>query len=102
MPTQCSSRKNVAWKAELPSGHSSPVAWNDRIFVTAAIEGEVVPGTKAVGHIVEGQVWVHPDSVAADRKHALRVLALDAASGKVLWDRTASLCRSGCDSGTLL
>ena len=63
--------------------------WGDRIFVTAAIEGEVVPGAKAVGHTVDGQVWLHPDSVAADRKHTLKVLALDARSGKVLWDRTA-------------
>ena len=59
--------KNVAWKTELPGGHSSPIVWGDRIFVTAAVEGEVVPGAKAVGHIVDGQVWLHPDSVAADR-----------------------------------
>jgi outer membrane protein assembly factor BamB len=89
VPTVWSSTKNVAWKTELPSGHSSPIVWNDRIFVTAAIEGDVVPGAKAVGHIVDGQVWLHPDSVAADRKHTMKVLALDARSGKVLWDRTA-------------
>jgi outer membrane protein assembly factor BamB len=89
VPTEWSSTKNVAWKTELPSGHSSPIVWNDRIFVTAAIEGDVAPGAKAVGHIVDGQVWIHPDSVAADRKHTMKVLALDARSGKVLWDRTA-------------
>jgi outer membrane protein assembly factor BamB len=89
VPTEWSPTKNVAWKTELPTGHSSPIVWNDRIFVTAAIEGEVVPGAKAVGHIVDRQVWVHPDSVAADRKHTLKVLALDARSGKVLWERTA-------------
>ena len=89
VPTEWSSSRNIVWKAELPSGHSSPIVWGDRIFVTAAIEGEVVPGAKAVGHTVDGQVWLHPDSVAADRKHTLKVLALDARSGKVLWDRTA-------------
>lgn len=89
IPTEWSSTKNIAWKAELPSGHSSPIVWNDRIFVTAAVEGEVVAGAKAVGHTVDGQVWIHPDSVAADRKHALKVLALDAQSGKILWERTA-------------
>jgi len=89
VPTEWSSTKNVAWKTELPSGHSSPIVWNNRIFVTAAIEKEVMPGAKAVGHVVEGQVWIHPDSVAADRKHALKVLALDAATGSVLWERTA-------------
>lgn len=89
IPTEWSSTKNIAWKAELPSGHSSPIVWNDRIFVTAAVEGEVVAGAKAVGHTVDGQVWIHPDSVAADRKHALKVLALDAQSGKIIWERTA-------------
>ncbi len=89
VPTEWSPTKNVAWKTELPSGHSSPIVWNDRLFVTAAIEGDVVPGAKAVGHIVDGQVWLHPDSVAADRKHTLKVLALDARTGIVLWERTA-------------
>ncbi len=87
--TEWSATRNVMWKAELPSGHSSPIVWNDRIFVTAAVEGGVVPGATAVGHTVDGQVWLHPDSVAADRKHTLKVLALDARSGAVLWDRTA-------------
>jgi outer membrane protein assembly factor BamB len=89
VPREWSSTRNVLWKTELPSGHSSPIVWNDRIFVTAAIEGEVVPGAKAVGHTVDGQVWTHPDSVAADRKHTMKVLAIDAKSGKVLWERTA-------------
>ena len=89
VPTEWSPTKNVAWKTELPSGHSSPIVWNDRLFVTAAVEGDVVPGAKAVGHVVDGQVWLHPDSVAADRKHTLKVLALDARNGSVLWERTA-------------
>ena len=89
VPTEWSATRNVVWKTELPSGHSSPIVWNDRIFLTAAVEGEVVAGAKAVGHVVDGQVWIHPDSVAADRKHTMKVVALDARTGKVLWDRTA-------------
>lgn len=89
LPTEWSSVKNIVWKTELPAGHSSPIVWGNRIFLTAAIEGPVVPGAKAVDHTVEGQVWLHPDSVAADRYHTLKVLALDATTGKVLWDRTA-------------
>ena len=89
VPTEWDASKNIAWKSELPSGHSSPIVWGDRIFVTSAVEGAVVPGAKAIGHTVDGQAWLHPDSVAADRKHTLKVLALDAGTGKVLWDRTA-------------
>ena len=89
LPTEWTATKNIAWKTELPAGHSSPIVWGDRIFVTSAVEGDIVPGAKAVGHTVDGQVWLHPDSVAADRKHTLKVLALDVKTGKVLWDRTA-------------
>jgi outer membrane protein assembly factor BamB len=89
LATEWSPTRNIAWKTELPAGHSSPIIWGDRIFLTSAVEGDVVSGAKAVGHTVDGQVWVHPDSVAADRKHTLKVLALDAKTGKVLWDRTA-------------
>jgi outer membrane protein assembly factor BamB len=63
--------------------------WGGRLFVTAAIEGAVIPGRKAVEHTLEGKPWVHPDSVAADLKHTFKLLAIDAATGKMLWERTA-------------
>lgn len=34
-PVHFGPRSNVLWKTELPSGHSSPVIWGDRIFLTA-------------------------------------------------------------------
>lgn len=86
VPTEWGPQKNVAWKTPLPPGHSSPVVWNDRIFVTAASEGEQIPG------VVPESVRIkqpHPDSVAGDRKHTLKLLALDAKSGKILWEQTA-------------
>src|SRR4051812_7531601 len=35
MPVQFSPTSNVLWKAEMPAGHSSPVIWNNRIFLSA-------------------------------------------------------------------
>ena len=90
LPTTWAPDKNVAWKTALPgSGHSSPIVWGDRVFVTAVIEGEVVPGAKAVPHTMDGKEFVHPDTTAADRKHTFHVLALDAKSGAILWDQMA-------------
>ncbi|MBA3298093.1 MAG: PQQ-binding-like beta-propeller repeat protein [Acidobacteria bacterium] len=86
LPTEWGPDRNVAWKVELPHGYSSPIVWNDRIFLTSAIAGEVVPG-----HIPESVriKQPHPSSVAGDRKHALKVLALDTKTGKTVWEQTA-------------
>jgi outer membrane protein assembly factor BamB len=82
--------KNIRWKSPIPGqGHSSPVIWGDRIFLTTDIEGETVPGAKAVIHYDSGKVFKHPDSAGAERKHTFKLLCLDRKSGKLLWERTA-------------
>ena len=40
-------------------------------------------------HFRKGRDFVHPDSVGADRRHRLDVIAIDAATGAVRWSRTA-------------
>jgi outer membrane protein assembly factor BamB len=90
LPTKWSNTKNVKWRAEIPGrGHSSPIVWGNRIFLTTSLEGEVVPEARPVKHILEGEVYVHPDSVAGNRSHTLQVLCLDRGTGKPLWTRTA-------------
>ncbi len=90
VPTEWNTNKNIRWKTVIPGrGHSSPIVWGDKVFLTTDIEGEEVPGAKAVQHVLEGQVFVHPDSVGANRKHTFKVLCLDHDSGKVLWEQTA-------------
>ena len=60
LPTQWSAG-NVLWRAELKgAGHSSPVIWGERVFLTAA----------------------------TDQGRARFVLALDARSGKLLWEKS--------------
>ncbi len=79
---------NIRWKTAIPGrGHSSPVVWDNRVFLTTDVEGDVVPGAKAVKHVQEGQGFKHPDSVGADRRHSMRVLSLDRGTGKILWER---------------
>jgi outer membrane protein assembly factor BamB len=84
--------KNIKWKSAIPgSGHSSPVIWGDRIFLTTSIKGDHVPGRKAQVHLgFDYQPgYVHPDSVDIDYKHQMRVLGLDAKTGKILWNELA-------------
>lgn len=90
VPLDWDGTTNVLWKAALPGrGLSSPVVWGDRIYLTTALEGEVVPGEEAIPHVLGGEPFVHPQSVGADRRHALKVLALDAGDGHIVWERTA-------------
>ena len=86
LPVEWAPARNVAWKTPLPHGYSSPIVWEDRIFLTSAIEGEIVPGVVPESVRIEQP---HPDSVAGDKKHTLKVLALETKTGKVVWEQTA-------------
>jgi outer membrane protein assembly factor BamB len=96
LPSEWTAERNVAWKTAIPGrGHSSPIVWGSRVFLTTAVEGDVLPGAKAPIHYIQEDpkkaptVFLHPDSVGADRSHRLEVMALDLESGKVLWSRVA-------------
>jgi outer membrane protein assembly factor BamB len=90
VPLEWGEGRNVAWKTPIPGrGHSSPIVWGDKVFLTTAVEGDVVPGAKPVKHFESGQEFVHPDGVGADHRQALKVLALDAKTGRILWETTA-------------
>ena len=41
VPVEFGPEKNVVWKTPLASGHSSPVLWGDRIFLTTFDEGKL-------------------------------------------------------------
>ncbi|HEX7295042.1 MAG TPA: PQQ-binding-like beta-propeller repeat protein [Pyrinomonadaceae bacterium] len=89
LPTEWNESKNIRWKAAIPGrGHSSPIVWGNRVFLTTSIEGPVVAGAQAVRHVHNGQEYLHPDSVGADHSYTMKLLCVDLNSGKILWDRT--------------
>src|SRR5688572_17467549 len=89
LPTEWSESKNIRWKSPIPGrGHSSPIVWGTRVFLTTSIEGPIVPGAEAVRHYRKGQEYLHPDSVGADHSYTMKLLCLDLESGKVLWEKT--------------
>jgi outer membrane protein assembly factor BamB len=84
------SNRNILWKTQIEGrGHSSPVVWGDRVFLTTAIEGEVIPGAKAPPHQLGGEEFKHPDALGADRRHTLKVIAIDRSTGAVAWSKVA-------------
>jgi outer membrane protein assembly factor BamB len=89
-PTEWSTTKNVLWRTAIPGlGHSSPIVWEDRIFLTSSLDGEIVPGHSAVKHYRNGEEYVHPDATGAERSHTLLVLCIDRKTGDILWQREA-------------
>lgn len=81
LPQQWSEEENVAWKVPVPGrGWSSPVVWEDKVFVTTVVsEGETEapkPG------LYFGGERPTPPTVA----HQFRVLCFDVATGKTLWN----------------
>ena len=89
VPSEWSESKNIAWKTAIPGrGHSSPIVWGDRVFLTTSIEGPIVPGAEAVRHYRRGEEYLHPDSVGANHSYTLKLLCLELKSGRVLWEKT--------------
>jgi outer membrane protein assembly factor BamB len=76
--------ENVRWKTEIPGlGHSCPVVWGDRIFLTTAISSGQPDQKIRVGNY--GDVG----SVDDMSSHTWQVLCLDRDSGNILWTQTA-------------
>ena len=91
LPATWGPDENVAWKTALPgSGRSQPIVWGNRVFLTADVDAGPAPdGHAAPEHLIEGKPFLHPDSTGANRRHALKVVALDLDSGAIVWERTA-------------
>lgn len=71
--------RHVVWTATIPGlGHSSPVVWGDRVFVTTAV---ALDSGESGGQ----------DDAAAVRKtpHAWRLYCFDRLTGRIVWERTA-------------
>ncbi len=84
-PVEWSESKNIRWKLELPGrGHSTPVIWKDRIFVTSAVpfgdrvesEPEYVPGAH--------------HNLPVTHRQKYMVLAVARRDGEIIWQRTLS------------
>jgi outer membrane protein assembly factor BamB len=75
--------ENVRWKTPIPGlGHSSPVVWGDKVFVTTAVSSAAKDETRF-------GLYGDVAPVKDDPKHTWKIYALDKRTGKVLWERVA-------------
>lgn len=82
-PVTWSETENIRWKIALPGkGHSTPVIWGDRIFLTTAIPyGDPLPPRKSTAP------GTH-DGEAVTHRHEFVVVAVDRRDGKIVWRKT--------------
>lgn len=82
-PLKWSEKENVRWKTPVPGkGHSTPIVWGERIFLTTA-----VPFGEKMEPRYSGAPGAH-DNLPVRQQHKFIVLAVDRESGKVLWQKT--------------
>jgi outer membrane protein assembly factor BamB len=81
-PLEWSETQNVQWKVPIPGrGSSSPVVWEDRLFVTTAIPVSAPTGDPS--HTPRG-------AIEPREQHRFVVYAFDRRTGKILWERVAN------------
>ena len=81
------SGKNIRWRAEVPGlGHSSPVVFGGRVFLTTAVRQE---GEASLTSLYGSPGYGAGESVEDEGPHAFHLLCFDAATGELLWDRVA-------------
>ena len=83
LPLKWGENEGVKWKTPIPgTGHSSPIVWSNRVFVTTAVPED--PNVETFrGGVYLGGNRRKPD----ESEYAYRVICLDADHGKVLWSK---------------
>ncbi len=93
LPSKWSEKENIAWRTEIPGlGFSSPIVVGRKIFITTGIKGEKIEGVTPKKHQFPGQKtadFVHPQTTDADRNYELKLLCIDADTGKIIWEKTS-------------
>lgn len=86
LPLEWGPDHNVAWSVDVPgSGWSSPIVWQDRIFLTTAIPDKPEEAPKT------GLYFGGERKDAPEIKYDWRVLCLSAADGKTLWSKSVKV-----------
>jgi outer membrane protein assembly factor BamB len=82
-PIRWSETENVDWKLAIEGlGHSSPVVWGDRIFLTTAVSHG-----GALSRRVPERIGAH-NNLEPDRRMRFEVWAISLEDGDLLWKRT--------------
>lgn len=74
---------NIRWKVEIPGlGLSSPVIWDNKLFITTAVSQSDKEGFKT-------GLYGDIEPVSDSSMHEWKVICLDKNTGKTIWEKTA-------------
>lgn len=99
-PVRWGEGTNKVWKTALPGlGHSSPIVWGDRVFVTTAVETDIAVAPEKV-QAAEKEIpdWQRRGARLPTRVLRFVVMALKRSDGSVLWQQT--VCESAPHTST--
>ena len=75
--------ENIRWQTPIPGlAHAAPIVWGDRVYVATAVQ----PGGSSE---LKVGLYGNIDSVKEKEPNQWRLLALDKATGRVLWNTLA-------------
>src|SRR5262245_24303098 len=83
VPDTWSATQHVLWKTAIPgTGWSSPIVWNTTIYLTSVVRADT-------GEAPKPGLYFGGERPAPTDEHRWLVLAVDFASGRILWQREA-------------
>ena len=92
LPDEWSATRNIKWKTAIAGrGHSSPIVWRNKIFLTTALDGDVIPGAKRASRtgcwteltLFTLMPWARIVSTPSKSS------AVDRETGRIIWERVA-------------
>jgi len=83
LPLKWSEEENVKWKTGIPgAGHSSPIVWGNRVFITTAVAED--PNVESF----RGGVFIGGDRAKPDKsEYTYLVICLDTDQGNIQWSK---------------
>ena len=87
-PDHWSATDNIAWKTDIVGlGWSSPIVWNGRVYLTTCINTSKDRKPRKGLYLEDVDATKYPRDKSV---HLWKTLCLDLATGKIVWEQTAS------------